>query len=264
MAPAPPCLPAYNPFNLVVAVVVQSSSAVAYSSSPLLDGRVGRLNISNPTGRNLPHISPVQDLLGTRRFNDPIMAKPMAASYYCRTQPPISPSNRPRGRPHHTPKSFFAPSSGLLSILATIASSSGVDGSPAPPAFLCPSIDVDDQDVLKSKPSRRQVAPQDPTPLPRASTSRRSTRIPDKFVQGDDGIWRRASYTLYGSTVCPVSATVPLFLCLRLKSHMCFRIVRNLLPPSLTIRYRFLRRTQQLHQPPATTFATRCHQAGNL
>ena len=204
MAPALPCLPAYNPLNLVVVVVVQSSSAVAYSSSALLDGCVGRLRISYPTDGN-PHISPVQDLLGIHRFNDPIMAKPMAGTHYCRTHPPISPSNRPQGRPHRTPKSFFPPSSGLLSILATIVSSSGVDGSPAPPTFLCPSIDVDDEDVLKSKPSRRQAAPQDPTPVPSTSTSRPSTRIPDKFVPGDDGVWRRAAYTLYGSTVCPVS-----------------------------------------------------------
>lgn len=71
------------------------------------------------------------------------------------------------------------PSTALLSILAILATASG---SPTPASFLCPSH------------NKRHFAHSHPT-----ATS--SSRIPVKFAQGDDGLWRRVdSYSLYGST----------------------------------------------------------------
>ena len=72
------------------------------------------------------------------------------------------------------------PSSALLSILAILATASG---SPTPAPFLCPSHSY----------NKRHFSHSQTTAPP----------IPVKFVQGDDGLWRRTeSYTLYGSTFC--------------------------------------------------------------
>ena len=71
-----------------------------------------------------------------------------------------------------------APSPALLSILAILATASG---SPTPLPFLCPSHSYNKRNF----------------PHPRTTTP----PIAVKFVQGDDGLWRRAeSYSLYGST----------------------------------------------------------------
>lgn len=80
------------------------------------------------------------------------------------------------------------PSSALLSILAILATASG---SPTPAPFLCPSHSY----------NKRHLK------YPQIT----ATPIPVKFVQGDDGLWRRAeSYTLYGSTFCVgVSYRIP-------------------------------------------------------
>ena len=73
------------------------------------------------------------------------------------------------------------PSSALLSILAILATASG---SPTPASFLCPS---------QSYYNKRHFSHSHPTATP--------NHIPVKFVQGDDGLWRRdESYSLYGST----------------------------------------------------------------
>lgn len=74
-----------------------------------------------------------------------------------------------------------APSSALLSVLAILATAGA---SPTPLAFLCPDS------YNKRHFSNPTTAPPSP-----------SLRIADKFVQGEDGLWRRAeSYSLYGST----------------------------------------------------------------
>lgn len=83
----------------------------------------------------------------------------------------------------HRPRRRFkppSPSNSLLSILASIvATSQPVSSSPL--AFLCPS---------RSTP-----------PL----------GLPDKYQQGDDGLWRKVDeYSLYGSTVCAVSISPPI------------------------------------------------------
>ena len=75
------------------------------------------------------------------------------------------------------------PSTTLLSLLAILVSSA--NSSPAPPSFLCPPINY----------KRNITPPPSPPPPP-------TRQIPNKYVQGDDGFWRRVeSYTLYGSTV---------------------------------------------------------------
>lgn len=79
----------------------------------------------------------------------------------------------------------WPPSSSLLSLLASIASSLPSTASTPtpsiPPSFLCPSLS------------------QLPHPQPFSLRA-----LPDRFEQGDDGFWRKDDvYTLYGSTICP-------------------------------------------------------------
>ncbi|KAF8167407.1 hypothetical protein B0H34DRAFT_15923 [Crassisporium funariophilum] len=111
------------------------------------------------------------------------------------------PPRTPRHRRHRTSKSSVAPSSALLSLLATIASSSTVNGSPAPPSFLCPSIEgkpVAVTHVRKRAPSSHTITytSDDPASLVVAR------HVPDRYARNEDGVWRRVgSYTLYGSTV---------------------------------------------------------------
>ncbi|TFK41884.1 hypothetical protein BDQ12DRAFT_344312 [Crucibulum laeve] len=98
------------------------------------------------------------------------------------------------------------PSAGLLSLLATIAaSSSTVDGSPTPPPFLCPSLDTVNVPILQVDQPVIPVHPRIPRSANPSIPLRNIRRgVPDKFEQGDDGVWRKATaYTLYGSTVCP-------------------------------------------------------------
>lgn len=106
-----------------------------------------------------------------------------------------------------------APSSGVLSLLATIsAASSAVDGSPltlhpTPPPFLCPYIACDNYEAgveLFPHPVAETSASALTAPTTTTKLGKRGA-IADKFVQGPDGKWRRADrYTLYGSTVCIV------------------------------------------------------------
>jgi hypothetical protein len=117
------------------------------------------------------------------------------------TRPEDQPYKRRRRRKGlAAPTRSLAPSATLLSLLSAIASSSVAEGSPAPPSFLCPSIQ------RAAPPTRRRVK--------RDNESSTSTSVPsvpravvrniaDKYERGEDGLWRRVdSYTLYG--VCPV------------------------------------------------------------
>ncbi|RDB28452.1 hypothetical protein Hypma_015923 [Hypsizygus marmoreus] len=139
------------------------------------------------------------------------MAKPMhTASAGCKTTPQDPPSpqinaHHRRRRRRRKPPSSSGPSPALLSILATIAASSSVHGSPAPLPFLCPSLQTEDVPQSHPRPraaasSRRASRSQD---FPRRSSG--STRhVPDKYEIDENGRWRRVdAYTLYGSTVCP-------------------------------------------------------------
>jgi len=107
-------------------------------------------------------------------------------------------SDRHRRRRSKKSTSRLAPSSTLLSLLATLASTSTADASPTPPTFLCPSLESDfSPDVCSYK---RAASPVD-NENDDDTLSKRSW-LPDKYVEGADGVWRKAeSYTLYGATV---------------------------------------------------------------
>ncbi|KAF8971664.1 hypothetical protein BDZ97DRAFT_2024475 [Flammula alnicola] len=120
------------------------------------------------------------------------------------SQNSAEPSYRPqhrRYRPSKPLRSTVAPSSGLLSLLASIASASTVYGSPAPPPFLCPSLDsgsVPDSTVIK----RASTSQTPPLPVPDPTNFLVARHVPTRYSEESDGIWRRVgSYTLYGSTM---------------------------------------------------------------
>jgi hypothetical protein len=104
-------------------------------------------------------------------------------------------SDRHRRRRSKKSTSRLAPSSTLLSLLATLASTSTADASPTPPTFLCPSLGSDvSPDVCNYK---RAASPVD-----NENTLLKRSWLPDKYVEGSDGVWRKVeSYTLYGATV---------------------------------------------------------------
>ncbi|TRM66121.1 hypothetical protein BD626DRAFT_486789 [Schizophyllum amplum] len=107
---------------------------------------------------------------------------------------------RTRGRrraPTSSTSRLPAPSSGLLSLLAVIATSSSAHASPTPPVFLCPGLETDEC-------TGAQTAP----PLARRSSQSRTKRdrtIPDKYEEGEDGVWRKVDYSLHGGPSCTTS-----------------------------------------------------------
>ncbi|KAF8665330.1 hypothetical protein AX16_000349 [Volvariella volvacea WC 439] len=158
------------------------------------------------------------------------MAKPMSAvstisatcshsDYSSSLQHQDYPARPPRRRrPRHRVRDrYSAPSSALLSLLATIAASSaGVNASPTPPSFLCPSLeDSEPIDIVE----RRADVSVAPPPVPPSRPFKRNLvvprfspglPVPDRYERGDDGRWRRVDvYTLYGSTVCSVCPDSP-------------------------------------------------------
>ncbi|KAF5332512.1 hypothetical protein D9611_005110 [Ephemerocybe angulata] len=117
-------------------------------------------------------------------------------------------SSKPRRRRRKvavTAAHSLAPSSTLLSLLSLVVSASVAEGSPAPPAFLCPSIAA--SPTRSKRRSKRTVSTTAATTTPTAQAKTTVPRaivrnIADKYEKGEDGIWRRVeSYTLYG--VCP-------------------------------------------------------------
>lgn len=112
------------------------------------------------------------------------------------------------------------PSATLLALLATVAASStAVDGRPLdadspPPDFLCPLFPSDPSpecpihsqpDVVNDNVAEEELYWLSPTPTRKRRANKRVVFIPDKYVQGSDGRWRREStWSLYGSTVCDV------------------------------------------------------------
>ncbi|TFK77474.1 hypothetical protein BDN72DRAFT_830644 [Pluteus cervinus] len=153
------------------------------------------------------------------------MAKQMYASTdfascsYIVQSPPLQfqdPPAKTRRRRHRPPSDCRRSSSSpaLLSVLATLVASSplGVEASPAPLSFLYPSIDFEKR--TPAKVVRRFVSPSKPTvhspPHPSRRRSLAARALADKYEEGPDGRWRRVDgYTLYGSTVCPPTATIP-------------------------------------------------------
>ncbi|KAK0505794.1 hypothetical protein EDD18DRAFT_1342148 [Armillaria luteobubalina] len=106
---------------------------------------------------------------------------------------------RSRRPVHHTP----APSSSLLSLLATVvASLPAVDASPIPLSFLCPRYRQDFAAVEET--CRRDLPSSSTAPSVPVRKQFDSRTVPIKYEQGSDGQWRRVdTYTLYGSTMCP-------------------------------------------------------------
>ncbi|KAF8899117.1 hypothetical protein BD779DRAFT_1487101 [Infundibulicybe gibba] len=114
----------------------------------------------------------------------------------------ISSLNSRHRRPRSS-HSLTAPSSTLLSLLATIAASTTlVGGSPTPPKFLCPFISDEDaaEQGIDCDPAPSGAIHLSPTPILLDQNRR---HVPDRYETDDQGHWRRLdTYTLYGSTIC--------------------------------------------------------------
>ncbi|PPQ99946.1 hypothetical protein CVT26_009301 [Gymnopilus dilepis] len=144
------------------------------------------------------------------------MAKPLSSSSpecpppslpaSCSAWADQGPSYHSRHRRRRKPKSSqsVAPSSGLLVLLASVASASTAGGSPAPPVFLCPSINANGlcgpTPAVSSSSAAATITPSPPDSSTFLATSGR--HLPDQFRPDSNGMWRRVpTYTLFGSTV---------------------------------------------------------------
>lgn len=152
------------------------------------------------TNYRVPATLKRQDSLGTR-----IMAKQIHGQAGSR------PDHQQR---RHSPAAIACPSSSVLSIIATIAASSQtVDGSPLPsptppPSFLCPSIDHFNTCVRDTTPTTSYSSSSTSSPT---ATAKFTQQVADKYVEGLDGRWRKASaWTLYGSTYYDLSSDLTL------------------------------------------------------
>ena len=145
-----------------------------------------------------------------------IMAKPLSSSSpecpppslpaSCSAWADQGPSYHSRHRRRRKPKSSqsVAPSPGLLVLLASVASASTAGGSPAPPVFLCPSINANGlcgpTPAVSSSSAAATITPSPPDSSTFLATSGR--HLPDQFRPDSNGMWRRVpTYTLFGSTV---------------------------------------------------------------
>lgn len=217
------------PFSTTLALSPSPASFLFPRPPPLLLFFISLASLAHPAFRvGLQRKTAgvvVQDLLGTKRKPQPLctrMAKPLSvASSDCpgtskstsnSSQAPAPPAHRPQYRRHRNFKHSVprpTPSSGILILLASLASSASVaNGTPAPLSFLCPSVGT--QDNTDAPPIRRACSSSPPTSTSNAILSKATglpsvvaaRHVPDRFSQGPDGVWRRVgSYTLYGSTV---------------------------------------------------------------
>ncbi|EIW86943.1 hypothetical protein CONPUDRAFT_161572, partial [Coniophora puteana RWD-64-598 SS2] len=142
------------------------------------------------------------------------MAKPGSSQ-------PLRRKRSKRRSPQPSHSSTLSPSPSALSVLASIlASSHAALASPlpleSPPAFLCPVLARDGitpspttSHKPKAKPTSSASKPRS-TPAPSASSSRTSGQIADRYVQGDDALWRKTDqWTLYGKTSLDDDALSP-------------------------------------------------------
>ncbi|OJA12332.1 hypothetical protein AZE42_02774 [Rhizopogon vesiculosus] len=136
--------------------------------------------------------------------------------------PYASPRSRSQQRrqPYPSP-SLVCPSSSVLSILATIAASTHVvDGSPlplptpSPPSFLCPFIEHESFQA-RTPPTTASSSGFYPiysslsSASPTSTSSKSGRPVADKYIQGDDGRWRKTDeWTLFGSTCCSASPDI--------------------------------------------------------
>ncbi|KAJ4485723.1 hypothetical protein J3R30DRAFT_1397546 [Lentinula aciculospora] len=98
---------------------------------------------------------------------------------------------RTRRPPYHS-----SPSSGLLSLLATVVSSTLVNAGPVVLPFLCPGV----EDKFLYPKREESFSGTDNAKSARAKGRKR--RLPDRYVRGSDGLWRKTDWNLYGSTMC--------------------------------------------------------------
>ncbi|KIK70595.1 hypothetical protein GYMLUDRAFT_282464 [Collybiopsis luxurians FD-317 M1] len=110
-------------------------------------------------------------------------------------------SSRPSASSHY-------PSSGLLALLATVASSTQANASPISLSFLCPGLD--DRSLLQDELPHHHPESAESQQL---SAKGRRAHLPDRYVQGADGLWRKSGWSLYGSSMCldcqDMSTTTP-------------------------------------------------------
>ncbi|KAE9409133.1 hypothetical protein BT96DRAFT_913318 [Gymnopus androsaceus JB14] len=107
------------------------------------------------------------------------------------SEPSTSSSREPKRRRKRASRFSAAPSTGLLSLLATVANTSAVGASPVSLSFLCPG--VDEEEIACFNDDIQQSA---------AVKPKSKRRLPDRYELGTDGLWRKASWNLYGSSMC--------------------------------------------------------------
>ncbi|KAF5366941.1 hypothetical protein D9757_010835 [Collybiopsis confluens] len=110
---------------------------------------------------------------------------------------PPSPHRRRRRQPPPYP------SSGLLALLAAVASShsSQANASPISLDFLCPGLDGDGPCQQDEPHYHRPPESAEPDPA-QAKPRNKRARLPDRYVQDTDGIWKKSGWNLYGSSMC--------------------------------------------------------------
>ncbi|KAI0066498.1 hypothetical protein BV25DRAFT_1390753 [Artomyces pyxidatus] len=116
-------------------------------------------------------------------------------------------------------RSRSAPSSGIFALVATVWST-GVDGHPVDPShtalpFLYPFIDTEPASPAHPRSDGFHILddilppPSDTPPVVTTPAClQERSNLPDKYVQGSDGLWRKTTeWSLYGSTDCSGSCS---------------------------------------------------------
>jgi hypothetical protein len=136
----------------------------------------------------------------TRRLN----ASPSVSSY------PVNRSSRSRPSRSHILPLLAAISATPLSIHAY-----PLDPTQTSLPFLYPPFLHQGTPLVKRSVTPSTLNAATPTGSPPAASSSgcqyvRDT-LPDKYAVGDDGLWHKTTWTLYGSANCPVSEREPLY-----------------------------------------------------
>src|SRR6266851_5402862 len=132
---------------------------------------------------------------------------------------PSSSSNRVNRAPRSRPR--YSSPSAVLGLLATLSASPlSANGYPLEPSkpdlpFLYPSLFIQATPTFakRSEAPSASDTPSSTTPTPPTPPSgcpQDQSSFPDKYVLGDDGLWHKTNWSLYGSIYCPVCKP-PLF-----------------------------------------------------
>ena len=136
----------------------------------------------------------------------------MAKPKHGRCNTPFSLYDHPHSNNHPPPRTLPPrfPSPTVLSALALIAAAPQAAAGPLPtppPTFLCPFIGHDNSPVTFAP---RANIPSSSAPAPAPAPTSQCAVLANKYVQGDDSLWRQTdSWTLYGSTVSVMPASRP-------------------------------------------------------